>query len=63
MATTPHRYWTGRELAGQLNIPPKMMLIQLAIWTSQGHFIRTSRATYALNTPASTTSSPSAPDP
>jgi hypothetical protein len=63
MATAPHRSWTGRELAGQLNIPPKMMLIQLAIWTSHGHFIRTSRATYALNTPASTTSSPSAPDP
>jgi hypothetical protein len=51
MTGGPHRAWSGRELAEQLQIKPRNMLTQLAEWTRLGFLTRTSAGTYALNTP------------
>ena len=63
MATSPHRSWTGRELAGQLQIKPRNMLTQLAEWSRLGFITHTDYGTYALNTPPSPPSSTTEPDP
>jgi hypothetical protein len=51
MNTDPHRTWTGRELADQLRIKPRILLTQLAEWTRLGFLTRISAGTYTLATP------------
>jgi hypothetical protein len=51
MNTDPNRTWTGRELADQLQIKPRILLTQLAEWTRLGFLTRTSAGTYILATP------------
>jgi Insertion element 4 transposase N-terminal/Transposase DDE domain len=51
MNTGPHRAWSGRELAEQLQITPRNLLTQLAEWARLGFLTRTSAGNYALNTP------------
>jgi hypothetical protein len=51
MNTDPHRAWTGRELADQLQIKPRNLLTQLGQWTRNGFLTRTTTATYTLDTP------------
>jgi DNA-binding HxlR family transcriptional regulator len=63
MATQPHRSWSGRELAQQLQIKPRNLHTQLREWALAGFITRTGFATYALNTPPAQTSSTTAPDP
>jgi hypothetical protein len=63
MSSHPHRDWTGRELADHLQIKLHNMLTQLAEWARHGFLTNTGYGTYALNTPATATSSTPAPDP
>ncbi len=63
MTTEPHRDWSGRELAGRLQITPRNLHTQLGVWAKLGFITRTGFATYALNTPPPGTSSTTAPDP
>ena len=51
MNTTPGHPWTARDLAAQLSLDHHTLLAQLACWTTAGYLTRTSRGTYALNTP------------
>jgi hypothetical protein len=51
ITSQPPRPWTGRELARHLHIKPATLLTQLASWTRNGHFTRTTPGTYTLNTP------------
>ena len=51
MTTDPHRAWTGRELAEQLQIKPRNLLTQLGQWTRNGFLTRTGHGTYTLDTP------------
>ncbi|HEY0692059.1 MAG TPA: hypothetical protein VGD71_23820 [Kribbella sp.] len=51
MNTNPHRAWTGRELAEQLNAKPRNLLTQLAEWTRNGFLTRTSAGTNTLDAP------------
>jgi DNA-binding IclR family transcriptional regulator len=51
MATTPGHPWTAPDLAAQLGLDHHTLLAQLAHWTTTGYLTRTSRGTYALNTP------------
>jgi hypothetical protein len=48
MASDPGRDWPGRELAGQLGIPPRNMLTQLAEWARLGLLRKTGPGRYAL---------------
>ena len=59
----PPRDWSGHELAILLGVKPRNMLTQLGEWTRLGFFTRTGFGTYKLNTPATGTSSTTAPDP
>ena len=63
MAANPRRDWSGRELAQRLQITPRNLHTQLGEWAKLGFITRTGFATYALNTPAASTSSTTAPDP
>jgi hypothetical protein len=63
MRTEPHRDWSGRELAGRLQITPRNLHTQLGEWAKLGFITRTGFATYALNTPPADTPSTTAPDP
>jgi hypothetical protein len=51
MNTDPHRAWTGRELAEQLQVKPRNLLTQLGQWTRNGFLTRTTTGTYTLDTP------------
>jgi hypothetical protein len=51
MNTDPHRAWTGRELAEQLQVKPRNLLTQLGEWTRYGFLTRTGTGTYTLDTP------------
>ena len=48
MASEPGRDWSGRELAGQLGVRPRIMLTQLAEWTRLGLLAKTGPGRYAL---------------
>ena len=48
MASEPGRDWSGRELAGQLGVRPRIMLTQLAEWTRLGLLAKTGAGRYAL---------------
>jgi len=63
MTTNPRRDWSGRELAQRLQIKPRNLHTQLGEWARLGFITRTGFAIYALNTPAASTSSTTAPDP
>ena len=47
MASEPGRDWSGRELAGQLGVLPRIMLTQLAEWTRLGLLAKTGPGRYA----------------
>jgi hypothetical protein len=51
MKTNPHRAWTGRELAEQLQVKRRNLLTQLGQWTRDGFLTRTGHGTYTLDTP------------
>ena len=63
MSTDPHRAWSGRELALQLQVKPRNLLTQLGEWARLGFLTRTDFGAYALNTPPGPTSSTTASDP
>jgi hypothetical protein len=48
MNADPERGLTGRELAEQLQVPPRNMLTQLAEWTRLGFLARTGAGMYKL---------------
>jgi hypothetical protein len=48
MASAPRHDWPGRELAGQLGVPPRNMLTQLAEWARLGLLRKTGPGRYAL---------------
>jgi hypothetical protein len=48
MNADPDHSWTGKELAEQLQIPPRNMLTQLAEWTRLGFLARTGAGVYRL---------------
>jgi hypothetical protein len=48
MNADPDHSWTGKELAEQLQIPPRNMLTQLAEWTRLGFLARTAAGVYRL---------------
>ncbi|MEP7023157.1 MAG: hypothetical protein ABJB47_04970 [Actinomycetota bacterium] len=45
MATDPHRSWSGRELATQLQVKPRNILTQLAEWSRLGFITHTDHGT------------------
>jgi hypothetical protein len=45
MNTEPHRAWSGKEIAAQLQVKPRNMLTQLGEWTSLGFLTRAGRGT------------------
>jgi hypothetical protein len=61
MTTDPHRAWTGRELAEQLQIKPRNLLTQLGQWTHDGFLTRTGHGTYTLDTPPIDLDNPTQP--
>jgi len=63
ITSQPPRDWTPRELARSLNVHPRPLATQLREWSLLGFFTRTGLGTYRLNTPTTTPSSTTAPDP
>jgi hypothetical protein len=63
LMATESRDWSGRELAGRLQIPARNLHTQLGEWAKLGFITRTGFAIYALNTPPNPGSSTTAPDP
>lgn len=63
ITSQPPRAWSSHELALQLQVKPRNLLTQLGEWARLRFFTRTSFGTYTLNTPPSTTSSTTTPDP
>ena len=63
ITSQPPRDWRPRELARILNVPPRPLAPQLREWSLLGFFTRTGLGTYRLNTPTTTPSSTTAPDP
>lgn len=51
IAHTPHRTWSGKEIAAKLQVKPRNMHTQLGEWASLGFLTRTGRGTYTLATP------------
>ena len=51
MSTDPHRTWSGKEIATELQVKPRNMHTQLGEWASLGFLTRTGRGTYTLATP------------
>ncbi len=48
MSADPGRGWTGKELAQQLQVPPRNILTQLAEWTRLGFLARTGAGIYTI---------------
>jgi hypothetical protein len=61
MNTTPHRPWTGYELAAHLHTPRPAMFTALARWTRAGLLTRTATATYTLPNPPNPSTNPADP--
>ena len=63
MASEPRRDWSGRELADQLGVQPRIMLTQLAQWTRLGFLAKAGPGRYTLPGPpgqATTSAAPTA---
>jgi hypothetical protein len=63
ITSQPPRDWTPRELARMLSLHPRPLATQLREWSLLGFFTRTGLGTYRLNTPVTTPTSTTAPDP
>jgi Insertion element 4 transposase N-terminal/Transposase DDE domain len=63
ITSQPPRDWTPRELARMLSLHPRPLATQLREWSLLGFFTRTGLGAYQLNTPVTTPTSTTAPDP